>query len=158
VRKLHNPFSGEPGYFCFGCCPDNPHGLHLEFWQDEQDVVAFWKPHASFQGWGDIVHGGVLTALVDEVSSWAVLITCKRPGVTSRLEMKFLKPISTLESRVTVRSRVQETKRNLAVVEAEIYDSAGEKCTQGRVVFFTFAPEKAPANLRMPDPETFFRQ
>ncbi|OPZ66731.1 MAG: hypothetical protein BWY83_02818 [bacterium ADurb.Bin478] len=59
---------------------------------------------------------------------------------------------------MTVRSRVQETKRNLAVVEAEIYDSAGEKCTQGRVVFFTFAPEKAPANLRMPDPETFFRQ
>jgi len=157
VRKLHNPFLGEPEYFCFGCCPDNPHGLRLEFWQDEQDVVAFWQPQASFQGWGDIVHGGVLTALIDEVSSWAVLITCNRPGVTSRLEIKFIKPISILQRLVTVRSRVQENKRNLAVVEAEIYNSAGEKCTQGRAVFFTFPPEKAPANLRMPDPQAFFQ-
>jgi uncharacterized protein (TIGR00369 family) len=156
VRKIRNPFLSAPGYHCFGCCPDNPLGLHLEFWQDGEDAVAFWQPSGDYQGWGNVLHGGIQTTLVDEVGAWAILLTCDAAGVTSHLEMKFLKPVSTEEGAVTVRSRVKETKRRIVVVESEIYNSAGELCSRGLAHYFIFSRENAPEHLRFPDKEAFF--
>ena len=36
---------------CFGCAPNNPMGLHMEFFEDGDDIVAFWKPKDVYQGW-----------------------------------------------------------------------------------------------------------
>ena len=30
-KKIINPWRNHEGYNCFGCSPDNPIGLHLEF-------------------------------------------------------------------------------------------------------------------------------
>ena len=150
MRKIRNPFVNEPGYFCFGCCPTNPHGMHMEFWQDGADVLAYWQPLEHFQGWGDILHGGVQTALVDELGSWAVILTCQKAGVTFKLEMRFIKPISIKEERLTIRARVKETKRNIVIVESEILDSQNAKCTEGLLYYYAFSAETAPGNVPLP--------
>jgi uncharacterized protein (TIGR00369 family) len=156
MRKIRNPFLTTPGYHCFGCSPANPLGLHLEFWQDGKDVVAFWLPQGDYQGWGNILHGGIQTTLIDEIGAWAILMTCEAAGVTTRLEMKFIKPVSTQAGQLTIRSRVREVKRRIVIVESEIHNSAGELCSQGLAHYFTFSRENAPEYLRFPQRADFF--
>ena len=50
MEKIKNPWVGLDGYKCFGCAPDNEHGLRLEFFEDGDDVVATWKPEPCYQG------------------------------------------------------------------------------------------------------------
>ena len=82
---------------CFGCAPNNPLGLHMEFFEDGDDIVAFWKPQGTYQGWLRTLHGGIQTTLMDELAGWVVLRKLQTSGVTSRLDAKFMKSISTDE-------------------------------------------------------------
>lgn len=156
MRKITNPFLDMPGYHCYGCSPANPLGLHLDFWQDGGDVVAFWEPQHDHQGWGNILHGGIQTTLIDEIGAWAILVSCDLAGVTTRLEMKFLKPLATNEGKLTIRSRVRELKRRIAIVESEIYSPAGVRGCEAVAHYFTFSRENAPEHLRFPPTSAFF--
>ena len=50
MKKIINPWEGLDGYMCFGCAPNNPLGLHMEFFEDGDDIVAFWKPQLTIRG------------------------------------------------------------------------------------------------------------
>ena len=39
-KKIINPWRNHEGYNCFGCSPDNPIGLHLEFYEDGDYIVV----------------------------------------------------------------------------------------------------------------------
>lgn len=39
MKKIINPWRNHDGYNCFGCSPDNPIGLHLEFYEDGDYIV-----------------------------------------------------------------------------------------------------------------------
>ena len=46
MKKIINPWKGLDGYMCFGCAPENPQGLHMEFYENGEDIVAFWEPES----------------------------------------------------------------------------------------------------------------
>ena len=158
MLKIRNPFTATAGYHCFGCCPTNPIGLQLEFWQDGDDLVAFWQPRGEYQGWGNILHGGIQTTLLDEIGGWIILIACEKAGVTVQMEMKFLKPVSITEGRLTIRCRIREQKRRVVVVESELINATGDLCTRGLAHYFTFERENAPEHLRFPEKGAFFEE
>ena len=72
MKKIINPWRNHPEYNCFGCCPDNPIGLHLEFYEDGDYIVSKWNPQHNYQGWVNTMHGGILSTLIDEVCGWVV--------------------------------------------------------------------------------------
>ncbi|HOZ22850.1 MAG TPA: PaaI family thioesterase [bacterium] len=158
MRKIRNPFSTSPGYHCFGCCPTNPIGLQMEFWLDGGDLVAIWQPKPEYQGWGNILHGGIQTTLLDEIGGWIILVALEKAGVTAQMELAFLKPVSILDGPLTIRCRILEQKRRIVFVESELLNPAGEICTRGKTRYFTFERENAPEHLRFPDKEAFFEQ
>ena len=69
MKKIINPWRNHPEYNCFGCCPDNPIGLHLEFFEDGDYIVSKWHPqHRSasplrsaknYQGWVNTMLDGI---------------------------------------------------------------------------------------------------
>ena len=67
MKKIINPWEGLDGYMCFGCAPSNPMGLHMEFYEDGDDIVAYWEPEAHYQGWLN-TSGGV-SKTVNEMQS-----------------------------------------------------------------------------------------
>lgn len=50
MRKIKNPWMDKEGYNCFGCSPDNPIGVHMEFFEDGDDIISFWKPQTHYPG------------------------------------------------------------------------------------------------------------
>ena len=64
-------------------------------------------------------------------------------GVTSRLDAKFMKSISTKEPQLLIRGRIKEQKRNAIFMETEIYNSQNELCARADLVYFVVSPEKA---------------
>lgn len=56
---------------CFGCGPDNPHGLRLESTLDEDGIGhATWTPAEHHQGPPGAVNGGVLAIPMDCHGAW----------------------------------------------------------------------------------------
>ena len=143
MKKILNPWTHREGYNCFGCCPDNPLGVHMEFYEDGDDVVSFWKPKTHYQGWINTMHGGILSTLIDELAGWVVFRKMQTSGVTTRLEVKYLKPVMTTDQQLTIRGHITGQRRNLVTIAVSIMNSAGDVCTEGTATYFTFYKEKA---------------
>lgn len=80
---------GKEGYDCFGCCPDNPIGVHMEFYEDGDDIISFWNPQTHYQGWINTMHGGILCTLIDEIAGWVIFRKLQTSGMTTHLEIKY---------------------------------------------------------------------
>lgn len=143
MKKIENPWVGLDGYMCFGCAPNNGHGLRMTFFEDGDDVVATWKPDPCYQGWLNTLHGGIQSTLMDELAGWVVFRKLQTAGVTSRLDARFLKSISTDEPFLTIRGRIKDRKRAAVFIETEIRDSKGELCSKADIVYFAMSPERA---------------
>ena len=147
MKKIKNPWLHKPGYNCIGCSPDNPMGLHLDFGEDGEDVVSRWTPTADYQGWIDTLHGGVQSLLLDEVAGWVVTRKLQTTGVTSKMEVQYVKPISTYDSLLTIRARISRQMRNVAFIEGEIYNAHGEVCTKATLTYFCASRQKAEETM-----------
>ena len=147
MKKIKNPWLHKPGYNCIGCSPDNPMGQHLDFWEDGEDVVSRWTPTADYQGWIDTLHGGVQSLLLDEVAGWVVTRKLQTTGVTSKMEVQYVKPISTYDSLLTIRARISRQMRNVALIEGEIYNAHGEVCTKATLTYFCASRQKAEETM-----------
>ena len=104
------------GYRCYGCDPHSEQGLRMEFYEDGEEIVSVWHPRPEFQGWVDTLHGGVQATLADEISSWVVFRKFRTSGVTSRMEVRYHKPIRTSDERVVLRAAVRQQRRNLVEI------------------------------------------
>ena len=147
MKKIINPWKDMEGYNCFGCSPDNEAGVRMEFYEDGDEVVSIWKPRPEYQGWLNTLHGGIQSVLLDEICGWVVFRKLQTGGVTSKMETRFRKSISTNDTHVVLRASLREQKRNIAIIEARLYNSMGELCTEATCTYFTFPKEKAEAEF-----------
>lgn len=147
MKKLVNPWKDVEGYFCFGCAPQNPSGLQMEFYEDEDEIVSYWKPDCRYQGWLNTLHGGIQAVMLDEISAWAIIRKLQTTGVTSKMETRYLKPVHTTDKQLTLRASIREQRRNIVIVDATLYNEAGEECTKAVCTYFTFSPEKAQQEM-----------
>lgn len=155
-RKVKNPFTGLPGYNCFGCSPDNPQGLHLHFVDEGEFLTAEWSPQPDFQGYMNVLHGGIQATLMDEIGSWFVYAKMKTAGFTSKLEVKYKKTVYTDKGNLRLRAKLHEQRRNLITIEVELLDSQNQLCATGLVQYFTFSEKVAREQIYYPGPEAFF--
>lgn len=155
-RKITNPYTKIEGYNCFGCSPANPIGLQMRFEEDGDQIISYWEPRNGFQGYGNILHGGVQSALLDELAGWAVAVLLKTSGVTSRMQVNYKKIVGMDKGPLKLTSCLKEMKRNIAVMDARLYDGSGQLCTTAEISYYTFDPEKAKEELFYPGYEAFF--
>ena len=74
---------------CFACGQENPHGLQIRFrWQDDGEITATWTPSLVWEGFRGIVHGGVVSTVLDEAMSKAVATTGAE-ALTAELRVRF---------------------------------------------------------------------
>ncbi len=145
MKKIKNPYLGleKEGYMCFACCPDNPAGLKMEFYEDGEDLVCLWYPKDIYQGWLNTLHGGIQATLMDELGGWIVNRKLQLAGMTTALNMKYRNPIPTgPDVTIEIRGRIKEMKRNFAFIETEIRHE-GIICSSCDMTYFCFSKEKS---------------
>lgn len=147
MKKIINPWKGLKGYYCFGCSPENPMGVKMEFYEDGDEIVSFWKPKPEYQGWLDTLHGGIQAVLLDEICAWVIVRKLQTTGVTSKMETRYRKSISTNDTLLEIRASIQEQKRYIILVKATIYNSSKEICTEAVCTYFTFSKEKSQQEM-----------
>ena len=156
MRKIKNPYITSPTYNCFACAPNNPHGLHMQFLLQDDEVVSYWEPSPHFNGYGNILHGGIQTTLMDEIAAWAVAVLVKTAGVTARIDASFKKALHSDKGALKITASLKQMKRSIAVIHTAIYNNAGELCTDADVYYYTLPEEKAKKELFYPGYENFF--
>ena len=76
---------------CFGCGQNNPIGLKLNFQWDGKTAKTEFTPTEFHQAWPGIVHGGIITSMLDEAMAYA----CRFEGmncVTGKMQIRFRRP------------------------------------------------------------------
>lgn len=154
MKKIINPFVHLEGYNCFGCAPQNPLGVKMEFYEDGNDIVSIWQPQSEYQGWLNTLHGGIQSVLLDEICGWVVMRKLQTAGVTSKMETRFLRPVRTDGGQITLRARIVEQRRNLITIDAELTDADGKLCTTARCTYFAFPQAKAEREMHFRGCET----
>lgn len=156
MRRVLNPFVNLEGYNCFGCSPGNSFGLRMNFVEEGEELVSYWQPLKQFQGYHTVLHGGIQATLMDEIASWFVYAKLKAAGVTSRAEIRYIKPVYVDKGILSIRASLLTMRRNLADIHVRIYDHENVLCTESLMVFFTVAENKAKETLYYPGAEAFF--
>lgn len=110
---------------CFGCGKLNAHGLHLELLPDPESdgVVAFFVPPTHAEGYVEMVHGGIISTILDEVMAWSLY----RHGiwaVTGEMTTRYRRPVE-VGKPIVARGHVVKDRGRVIDVYGEIREERG---------------------------------
>ena len=116
-------------HFCFACGNRNPDGLRLQIEYPEPGRCRIeFIPPRKFQGWQDILHGGIIATLLDEAFAHAFGGANRGAGeaaVTAEMTVRFKKP-ARIGRKVIVEGLVVEEKGRVIECESVMRDEAGQ--------------------------------
>lgn len=147
----------DGSYRCFGCSSANQFGLKLEFWDNGDEIIAHWLPEKRFEGFNDILHGGIQATLMDEVASWYIFSKCGTAGVTSDMSVKYLRPLSISKGEITISARLEKQEKRFMTIACKITDMAGEAYATGEVRYYIFPEGVAKEKYNYPGKDAFLR-
>ena len=111
---------------CFVCGLHNPIGFQLGMETDSRIVEArfkFREEHAGFRG---VIHGGLISTVLDEVMAWVIGVNAQRFAYCAELNVRFLKTAHPGVP-VVARAELLESKRGrLFLVKAALLSEDGE--------------------------------
>lgn len=120
MTKIKQPNSRH----CFICGVENPVGLHLHIYETEPGVVEtqYIAPD-HFQGYPGVLHGGIVAAIIDEVSGRAHMGGADNPRFmfTGKLEVKYRKNVP-VGKMLKIIGKAGRSKGKIAEAWAGIYD------------------------------------
>jgi len=116
---------------CFVCGEKNPGGLKLNFEIDKASKTLKTTFTASpvYQGYDGIVHGGILSTLLDEAMA-KLSYELGYQTVTASLEVRFLRPAPILQP-LLVTGEIVEVSRRLVKAKSRIAKEDGTTLAEG---------------------------
>jgi len=128
--------------FCFACGKDNPHGMHLKFFLDDDGKHFVCRFRLSDRFWGPPkhAHGGIIATILDEAMGKVNKLR-HVVALTKEITIDYLKPVP-LNKPLRVESREQRVRGREHVNVAEILDQKGEVLARGRGLFIAIDPHK----------------
>lgn len=142
---------------CFGCGPRHPHGLRLDFRVEGDEVVTEFIPTREHESVPNVMHGGLVTTLADELGGWVLIALCDKFGFTGSMTSRFVRPVRIGKPLIGRGRVVRDTKR---LVQVHVELSQEELCFKADITFVLLDEAGAKAMLDGPVPvewQRFFR-
>ena len=129
---------------CFVCGESNPAGVHVRFYEQEDgSVLSRFTPADQHQGYPGRMHGGVITAVLDETIGRAIMIRYGEAiwGVTAELNVRFRKP-APIGVELTAVGRITSENSRLFEGAGELYLPDGTVAAEAAGKFVKLNIEK----------------
>lgn len=115
---------------CFVCGSRNSLGLRMAFRSENGRTAAEFLPRKEHQGFKDLVHGGIIAAVLDEAMVKTVLSTGFQ-AVTAELTVRFKSPLLTGED-ATVEAESDKQGGRLVDASARMLKRDGTVVAEAR--------------------------
>jgi len=128
---------------CFVCGVDNNDSLKTKFYELENDeLMSISTPSRIHQSYPDRIHGGVLSAILDEIIGRAIMIAEPDSwGVTVELNVKYKKPVP-LDKPVKAVARITRNTRLIFEGTGEIILEDGTVAAIGYAKYVKMSLDK----------------
>jgi uncharacterized protein (TIGR00369 family) len=126
---------------CFVCGENNLGGLRLSFEIDKehQTLKTTFVAKPTFQGWDGLVHGGIISTLLDEAMA-KLSYELGYNTVTVSLEIRFKKPAPILEP-LLVYGEISEVNKRLVKAKARVTKEDGTILAEGKSTLMRQSPK-----------------
>jgi uncharacterized protein (TIGR00369 family) len=127
---------------CFVCGQKNPVGLKLNFARDGKKARAEFTPDKLHQGWSGVVHGGIISCVLDEAMSYAALFSGVNT-ITAKMQTRFKRPVQIGEHVVIIGWVTRKTRR-LVEAKGEVSLKDGTPIADSTATMFILSPREEP--------------
>jgi len=108
---------------CFVCGDENNCGLKVKFFEEQEKAKAEFVADHRFEGYRNVLHGGIISALLDEVMIKIVLAKGILV-VTAQMEVKFKRPVMVGE-RLFMEGKIKDQKGRIFLTQGKITNENG---------------------------------
>jgi acyl-coenzyme A thioesterase PaaI-like protein len=131
---------------CFICGMENPIGLHLHIYETAPgEVESTYIAPDHFQGYPGVLHGGIVAALIDEISGRAQMGSDPlnpRFMFTAKLEVKYRKNVP-IGKELQIIGKAGKSRAKSAEAWAGIYDAeTNELLAEGNTLLIDVPAEQ----------------
>ncbi|MDW3649531.1 MAG: PaaI family thioesterase [Bacteroidia bacterium] len=121
-----------PGNVCFGCGADNPEGLQIKSYWEGEEAVCIWDSQEKYNGWKNLLNGGILATLVDCHSMGAAMAYAYKSEdraldtmpeyryATGTINVRYLKPTPN-DKPIELRAQILEMKGRKTIVACQVF-------------------------------------
>ena len=142
---------------CFGCGPANKSGLAMKFHGNDDLVYSEIIVPDHLVGWHGVVHGGILSTILDEVMSWGAIFLTRRFIMTKTMTVNYHKPVL-VGDRLRVESEIGDrVSERECLMKGRILNSKGELSvsSSGTFAIFTIDSIRKMGFMKEKDLEDF---
>jgi uncharacterized protein (TIGR00369 family) len=118
----------------FFLSPTREDGLRLTMMYEDHRVYTDLFVERRFEGYANVVHGGMIFGILDAILWYVILIEVKKMAMTRKVEMEFLKPIMCNEHYKAQGKFIKIEKKDIHAA-AWVEDKSGEVYSRINAVF-----------------------
>lgn len=133
MRKLPSLSSD---HMCFGAGPANSNGLRMEFYTDDECVYSKLSIPTFMNSWQGLVHGGILSTILDETMFYTAMCFFKCIALTKEVNVKLHRPAKFDEMPFTAIGQVHArgTDTN-GIIAGKLLNANGKLCAESLGTF-----------------------
>jgi acyl-coenzyme A thioesterase PaaI-like protein len=140
-KEAFRHLAAQPQPGCVVCGPDHPHGLRILYEPDGAGSIrANWIALPAWEGFRSIIHGGILSTILDEAMSKAVIASGTQ-ALTGELRVRFRHYVASGET-LQIRGWIVERTRRLIRTEGTLLGADGAERAHAWAVFLVLKKEE----------------
>ena len=112
---------------CFSRVEKNPIGLQLPLYYIDNHLYTRFKCLDHHLGWENVIHGGVISLICDDILGKHVVIAAKSFAVTRNLNIRYIKPTYSKVEHI-FKTTIVRVSRTTVWMKVDIYDEKGSLC------------------------------
>ncbi|MFH1258642.1 MAG: PaaI family thioesterase [Elusimicrobiota bacterium] len=104
--------------WCFACGKNNPDGLQIDWVVKGDQSEAVYVPPKKFQGYIDVLHGGIIATLLDEAMGhliWKAGYTV----VSAEMNVRFVQ-MAKIGEKLFIHGKIEKANKRIVFASAEI--------------------------------------
>jgi len=136
---------------CFVCGQQNEIGLKARFYFTDNEAITEYTAETRFEGYKNVLHGGIISTLLDEVMIKA-LLSMDIYSMTVELNIRFHKIVS-IGSKLNFMGRLEKQRGRLYLTYGEAKNEMGETVASASGKYLEVKDDKKSMLLESLDDE-----